>query len=280
MPSRNKPKKGASRSESALRFALLQRLGYLEELLFWLGEAARFHLQERFRISAQRAALDFAFYRQLHPRNLRYDAVRKRYLPTTGFRPHYYQPDIPAALRRWSAAVSVPQFERPLKPEVVRGIVHAIARGQRCTVQYRSVNSGTTTWREVSAHTFVDDGVRWHVRVFDHGSRKWCDLVLGRIVNVEASDVSSLGVSEDDDWGKEVQIKATPSPALSADARRALCEDYGAADGTLRVTTRKALVFYAAANLGLLRFERPRWEAEGAETRVLLDEIFPEPPER
>lgn len=261
-------KKGRSLKKT-LPFALRQRLAYIEEVLFWTGEAARLHLRDYFQISPQRAALDFAVYRKLHPSNLRYDAAIKRYIPSSEFSPHYYSPELERALFRWSAVEAVPRFHRPWDVNTVRNLVLAIRRRRRCRVLYHSLKSETTSYREVSPHTFVDDGARWHVRAFDHTTSKWCDLVLGRIEKAKMIDAKARPAIEDADWTSFVSFQAIPSRNLAPAARKALARDYGAIRDVLTIRIRNALSFYAAENLGLLRFPRSRWEASSASKPLL-----------
>lgn len=273
MPSRSKKAEaGSKKKRKLLPFALTQRLAYIEEVLFWVGEVARFHLQDQFRISPQRAALDFAAYRKLHPSHLHYDSAIKRYVPTERFVPSFYVPDIDRALPRWATVESVPQFERSCNVGGVRILVAAIRRNRRCRLLYRSLNSESTSYREVSAHTFVNDGARWHVRVFDHTSSKWCDLVLGRIESVELMASAARPAAEDEAWVAHVKVQAKPSRALKPAAQKALSDDYRMSRGVLTTEVRKALSFYVAVNLGLLRFDRARFEPT-TNTRAFLREI-------
>lgn len=244
----------------------------MEEVLFWAGEVARFHLQGQFRISPQRAALDFAAYRKLHPSHLHYDPAIKRYVPTERFVPIYYTPEIEQALRRWATVETLPRFERTCDVTSVRRIVIAIRRNRRCRVLYRSISSESVTYREVSAHTFVNDGARWHVRVFDHTTSKWCDLVLGRIEEAEITATEARPASEDKAWAAHVTLQAIPSRTLKPAARRTLAGDYGMLKGVLTIGVRRALSFYLAVNLGLLRFAQSRFEPT-AKSRHLLRQL-------
>ncbi len=256
MPSTRKSK------EPRVPLALRRRLAFIEEVLFWSGEAARFHLQERFEISPQRAALDFAAYRKLHSRQLRYDARRKRYVPTPTFAPRYYEVDLTSALRTWAPTESVPRLERAWEVDAVRVLVQAIRSNLRCSVKYRSMSGSDRVLREISPHTFVDDGERWHVRVYDHSTEKWCDLVLGRIEAAEVLPKEALRRGSDQDWEEFITLSFRPSAHLAETAQKGLAADFAAHDRKLVVHVRRALSFYVAARLGVLRFGPARWRPD------------------
>ena len=74
-------------SDSALRWSVEQRLVFIDERLFWLGEVNRTDLMGRFGVSLGQASTDIARYLAHEPRGVFYDKKAKRYLADASFRP-------------------------------------------------------------------------------------------------------------------------------------------------------------------------------------------------
>jgi hypothetical protein len=63
-----------------------QRLAFIEERLFWLGEVNRTDLVRRFGVSMSQASGDIARYLALAPAGVGYDKSAKRYVAAGAFR--------------------------------------------------------------------------------------------------------------------------------------------------------------------------------------------------
>ena len=63
------------------------RLAYIEFRLWFLGDACRRDLMERFGIAPAMATRDFTAYRELAPENIDFDGRRKVYVPSERFAP-------------------------------------------------------------------------------------------------------------------------------------------------------------------------------------------------
>ena len=63
------------------------RLAYIDFRLWFLGDASRRDLMERFGIAPAMATRDFTVYRELAPQNIDFDGVRKVYVPSERFAP-------------------------------------------------------------------------------------------------------------------------------------------------------------------------------------------------
>src|ERR1700681_2220447 len=70
-----------------LRWSVEQRLAFVEERLFWLGEVNRTDLVRRFGVSMSQASGDIGRYLALEPPGVTYDKSAKRYVAAEGFRP-------------------------------------------------------------------------------------------------------------------------------------------------------------------------------------------------
>lgn len=254
------------------RYSIRQRLAYIEEVLYWSGRVSRRDLQQKFGISNQKAALDFAGYLVAASGNIVYNPNLKRYLPTARFRPVFYQPDANTALPQWTDTEIVPALARPLTPWSIRGLVMAANQQLRCRVRYRSMHTGSVGRREVSPHAFAHNGERWHARAYDHTTTKWCDLVLGRVETSEVLDVPGEPLSGDLEWSTFVTLAFEVDKGFLTQQQRTLFRDYGARGGVIKLHVRRAMVYYVAAQLGLLRHPTG-WLQPRAKTRTLLSEL-------
>ncbi len=255
-----------------VRFPVRQRLAYIEEVLFWRGRVCRRDLQERFGISNQKAALDFAAYNRIAPGRIAYDASLKRYLATPRFNPAFYSPDAPSALTSWATVETVPALARPLNATALRALVIAAHEGLQCRVRYRSMHSGTFSWRTVSPHAFAFNGERWHARVYDHTTAKWCDLVLGRVEASEVREAPGEPASADREWVTMAKLTFRVNRSLLTQQQLTLLRDFGAQRGVITLQVRRAMIFYVAARLGILRYPIG-WLLARTETRQLLRQL-------
>lgn len=78
--------------------------------------------------------------------------------------------------------------------------------------------------------------------------------------------------AEDKAWVAHVNLQAIPSRTLKPAAQKTLADDYGMLGGVLTIDVRKALTFYVAVNLGLLRFAQSRFEPT-IQSRQLLRQL-------
>src|SRR5580693_1774478 len=70
-----------------LRWSIEQRLGFIEERLFWLGAVNRTDLVRRFGVSMSQASGDIGRYLARDPAGVSYDKSAKRYVAGEAFRP-------------------------------------------------------------------------------------------------------------------------------------------------------------------------------------------------
>jgi hypothetical protein len=235
------------------RYSIRQRLAYIEEVVYWTGRVSRKDLQDGFGISNQKAALDFADYLAAAPGNIVYNPNLKRYTPAAGFQSLLYRPDVGSALLRWTKPEFVPAFDRPLVSDAIRGLVMAANQSRRCRVRYRSMHTGSIGWREVSPHTFVFNAERWHARVYDYTTEKWCDMVLGRVEASRVLQAQGEPVAKDTDWVTMETLTFEADRRFLSQQQRTLLKDYGGRGGTIRLRVRRAMIYYVASRLGLLK---------------------------
>src|ERR1035438_988319 len=198
------------------------RLAYIEFRLWFLGDACRRDLMERFGIAPAMATRDFTAYRELAPENIDFDGRRKVYVPSERFAPVFeHQPErVLSAISRGfgdgddrQGASYLPcelplRLNRPTLQELAV-VTRAIHQRQVLRVKYHSLKRGAAD-REVVPHALVDSGLRWHARVFDRQSGEFRDLVLSRIeaalpvpdVEIHPHEVAQA----DKEWNRQVDL--------------------------------------------------------------------------
>jgi predicted DNA-binding transcriptional regulator YafY len=255
--------------DGELRWSIGQRLAFIDERLFWLGEANRSDLMQRFGISLGQASADIARYLAHAPKGVSYDKRAKRYLANASFRPVLATPDAArflGELRLVNAGLLpvehtllgvVPPFavapvpERKVDPFVLRAVLGAIRRALALETMYQSMSRPEPIRQVIEPHALAYDGFRWHARAFDRESGEFRDFVLGRLARPKLDDPARSKAKADSDWHSFVDLKIAPHPDLTPAQAKAIALDYGISKGRAVIKVRRALVFYALRRLGL-----------------------------
>jgi predicted DNA-binding transcriptional regulator YafY len=234
------------------------RLAYIEFRLWFLGDASRRDLMERFGIAPAMATRDFTAYRELAPQNIELDGRRKVYVPTDEFSPAF-EHDAERVLSAISkgfgdaeerqGASYLPcelplRLNRPTLKEVAV-VTRAIHQHQVLRVKYHSLKRGAAN-REIVPHALVDSGLRWHTRVFDRHNGEFRDLVISRIetaVPLREAEIHPHEIAEaDKEWSRQVDLALIVHPGVT---RPEIVEhDFGMRRGELRITVRAAIAGY------------------------------------
>jgi len=245
------------------RWDLLLRYRLIETIALWEGRLSTRHLCDTFGIGRQQASKDINKYiREVGPGNLEYDKYLKGYKPTGDFRPqvtlgladeylHLMARNNQLMNMFESLALNVANVEvlaqpvRDVRPEVLRPIMQAARQRRRLEVDYVSLSNPDREGRIIVPHTLVYTGLRWHVRAWCEKNLGYRDFVLSRFRDTpELLDESAHGVEGDTDWHREVVVRLTPDPRLSAAQREVVEVDYGMQNGALEVLSRARLVPY------------------------------------
>ncbi|MCZ7658972.1 MAG: WYL domain-containing protein [Xanthobacteraceae bacterium] len=256
-------------AEHTLRWSVEQRLAFIEERLFWIGEVNRTDLVRRFGVSMSQASADIARYLARTPRGVSYDKSAKRYVAGDDFRPVLGAPDsarLLGELRLVDLGVmpatetmlgTVPPFDatpvpqRPIDSVTLRAIVRAIREHRTLEVTYQSMSRSEPIRRAIEPHALAHDGFRWHTRAFDREVLDFRDFVLGRITKPKLGDVAQSRPEDDRDWQSSIVLKIAPHSGLTAAQARAIATDYGIRGTSASIPVRRALLFYALKRLGL-----------------------------
>jgi hypothetical protein len=259
----------SSAAVAALRWSVEQRLAFIEERLFWLGEVNRADLVRRFGVSLGQASADISRYLARDPKGVIYDKSAKRYVAGDDFRPTLADP----GTRRFLGELRlvdlgilspddtmlgvVPPFdatpipERAIDPLVLRAVVRAIREHAALDVLYQSMSRPAPARRTIEPHALAHDGFRWHTRAFDRETAAYRDFVLGRLSKAKVGGVAGSSPRSDADWHTYVVLVIAPHPDLSPAQSRAIAMDYDIRGKSTSLRVRRALLFYALKRLGL-----------------------------
>ncbi len=254
-----------------MKWGVRQRLEYIEERLFWWGRVNRGDLQERFGTSSVQASHDLSRYSGIAPDNLLYDRNEKTYLVTEIFQPVFINPSIDEYLRTFlperkaieGMAEQLPLPHRKIPPEIFRPVLHAVQNSTCVQVSYQSMSRPKSQERILAPHTFIHDGLRWHVRAFCFLTKTFRDFLLVRMLEVKEVDcqspAASPGCEKDQDrfWATNIEIVLAPHPGLTSSQKMVLERDYGMAEGKVVITARQAHLPYLLRRLDLLEQEGP-----------------------
>src|SRR5260370_10204712 len=106
-------------------------------------------------------------------------------------------------------------------------------------------------WSGITPHAFGFDGVRWHTRAFCHEDGRFKDFVLSRCS--ESCGAGNAGAMQEDDadWNEHFEVQLIPNPQLSVAQQETVAFDYGMSKDGVRLSVRRALLFYFYKRLGL-----------------------------
>lgn len=234
------------------------RLAYIEQRLWFVGDMRRQDLVERFGVQSAAATRDFSLYRELAPGNMAYDSRTKIYLLGVDFKPLFdYSPeriltwlgegfgDGEPISSRTGITCDIPaQLGQP-SLHTLATITRAIKKQKVLRIRYYSVSSGLSE-REIAPFALLDTGLRWHARAYDRKSGEFRDFVLTRILDADIVANSTIQDSErpDEDiqWSRIVELELVPHPDRPYPKVTEM--DYGMQNGILKVRLRAATAGY------------------------------------
>lgn len=231
-----------------------ERLFFVDFLAFFTGQVTRRDLVARFGISEPAATKDLSLYGELAPGMLQYDLKQKCYVFLAG-KPSFTH-DVDQSLHSLageraiaidaSHAKRLPSWvnisiKRKMPVELVAAITRCMYRGRTMIARYSSISSGERE-RMLSPLALVNDGLRWHLRCFDHEKSLFQDYNLARFTAVKEGDRSNVALENDLQWKQEVILKLVPHP--KADHPETIRLDYDIPGPEKCVTLRACLVGY------------------------------------
>jgi hypothetical protein len=231
-----------------------ERLFYIDFLAFFIGQVARKDLVTRFGISEPAATKDLSLYAEMAPAMLEYD-LRQRCYVYAGGAPLFTH-DVDQSLyslsgeralalnsehaKRLPSSVQA-SIKRQVPTDLVAALTRAMYQRKQISATYTSLDSGATE-RILSPVALVHDGLRWHIRCFNHAKDRFTDFNLARFLTVAEGGPSEKLIDQDPEWTKEVVVILGPHPR--AEHPETIRFDYVMEGDTKTVTMSLCLVPY------------------------------------
>jgi hypothetical protein len=248
-----------------------RRLEFIDFRLRWERTVNRSDLIDFFRISPQQASADLARYTELAPGNLEYDKSLKTYRVTGNFKPaaskceaQSYLEEIaaltsgqlsPAAsFIGWRPACDIVRYPvRPIATLTLLQLLWSMRDNEELLVAYQSMRRPAPSLRWIAPHALASDGQRWHVRAWCVENSDFRDFVISRIQSIEGRRKASVSRDSDQAWNSYMDVVIKPRSGLTEGQSYAIESDFGMSQGRLKLSCRKALVFYLLRQLQLDR---------------------------
>ncbi|ARU57000.1 transcriptional regulator [Oleiphilus messinensis] len=239
--------------------AQIERLKFIEFLLQFKGWVTRQDVASQFGVSEAAATRDFRFYREMAEQNIQYNDSKKHWDISSDTFANVYAISPQEAfgkLRNKSTFGSLeidgqdgvlcpPRLSLP-SVNIISAFTRAMSGKRAIKIRYASSNSTQT--RVVVPHSLVDNGLRWHARVYDREKSQFGDFVLGRVISIEEEniDIKPEEVAENDhQWFRFVKLELVPHPnPENLKNPEALKIEYGMDNGVLTKLVRAAAVGY------------------------------------
>jgi len=254
-----------------IKFATRQRLQFIEVMAYYTGSISRSMLARAYGISDPAATKDLKMYNDLAPDNLEYNPSLFSFVPSTSFDEVFADLSPQAILPMFAQnlltidnpsgnepiyGISVEDLPFPVRlPDkaVLAQIVRAIKSGSQLEVTYHSLSNRDDdkgASRIIEPHALVNNGLRWHVRAYNHDSYDFRDFVLSRFTSAQLlSTPAESSQNYDDEWMELITVKLQPHPGLTDKQRTALSYDYDIKDNVIELEIRSALVGYLLQQL-------------------------------
>lgn len=267
---RGRPRRTGNAEPSADQ---LRRLKFIERAALWTGQVGRRAVATTFDVSVGHVTLDFQRYREMAPRNLRYDVAEKCFRPSEVFKPIFGDEDPANVLNTIAATASLPQQERgrllgfaplvdaiqPIPVSIDQDLLISVCRGitggTAMAVSYQSMNTPDPQPRTFSPHALIFTGQRWLVRGWDSRHEAFRDLALARLLTaMEAGPANAI--PRDDQWHDRATLEFDLIEGLSPSQAEVSAREFGmtlekAGGYSVSIQPRQALIPYVLDHLRL-----------------------------
>lgn len=268
----------------------VERLHFIELVVWWEGKINSSHLMDKFNLSRQSASKLLRDYQKKYPDHLTYNDSQKGWLPSETFKPKISLDNFSDYLETASnsnckIAASVFEVEAPLRninPLQVRPILQAIREKCSIDIGYISLSSPDYLDRIISPHSLIFDGLRWHVRAYCHKNQSFRDFTLSRFnANAEFEGKALKTIEDDTKWNTFVDIVIEPDPRFSRKQQQIIAKDFSMTDQQKIISTRIALVNYLLLRLRLDSYKNTPEEQQivlSTECRKQINQYLPKGP--
>lgn len=233
----------------------IERLYFIEFMLLFTGRLQRTDLCERFGISNPAATKDLSLFSELNPSFAVYDIKQKCYRYGAGVEtilPHSVEKSFYALSGHLPISINFSEspmisssvgqsIKRRVDINVAASIARCICQNKKMTAWYRSMRDGERE-RSISPLAIINDGLRWHIRGYDHEHEKYKDYTLARFRLAEEHGHSDASLDDDDGWTTDVELHLEVHPGAKHPETVAL--DYDTEDGVKVVRMKSCMVGY------------------------------------
>lgn len=237
-----------------------ERLRFIELMLLFRGWVIRKDIVDKFETSMPAATRDLKAYSELAPANMSLDNSSKRWVLNLENFEAIFPMQKSAALAilrntKFSQTIGishadgvlgVPRISAP-SLDVLTHLTRAVANSEAVHIEYCAASRGIET-TEIVPHSFVDNGIRWHIRSYDKKRDRFWDFVIGRVKNVKPSIEKVLikeSIESDSQWNRMVRLELIAHPSLNnLNNKKAIEFEYGMEDGKLTIQVRAAVAGY------------------------------------
>lgn len=200
--------------------AQIEKLQFVEHLLYFHGAVIREDIINRFGVSKASATNLLSAYSQMAPGNLNYNIRLKRYEISDSFKPVF---NVRMLIER-IPVYTMPKLHKPADDDAIERIAlisRAIQRTQSLKITYSSASRGVST-RQIIPVAFADNLLRWHLRAYDRKRAKYADFVFSRIQKVRLIEGDTIKHHEhpdnDSEWHSFIELKIRAHPHNLVDA--------------------------------------------------------------
>jgi hypothetical protein len=220
---------------------ILPRSDKLKTLLIWGGRLRNARLRELLGMKVTRISELMREFRNEHPTWMNWDSVSRSYRATPAAYRSKFDPT--TSLSQYLSMVGIshtqietssdqtlwnafPDLSTP-NARTFAQISEAIEHSRRVHVTYRSMGNPDPHSREISPHSLIRAGRRWHVRAFCSSRQEFRDFALGRIDAPRLLDVPSERTSVDDlAWNTLLDVRLIAHPALNQSQQNMIRFEY------------------------------------------------------
>ena len=115
-----------------------------------------------------------------------------------------------------------------INKNVLRDVTRALSRRTGIQVRYQSLSSGDASERTIWPHVLVFDGIRWHVRAYDHKRGEFRDFVLQRLLSTASTEEKSpVSADSDKEWHTFIEAEVVPTRTLGENQRAVIASQFG-----------------------------------------------------
>ncbi|WP_143870137.1 WYL domain-containing protein [Catenovulum sediminis] len=149
-------------------------------------------------------------------------------------------------LNHADGVLGVPRISAP-NIDVLTHLTRAVANKKAVKINYCAASRASETV-EIVPHSFVDNGIRWHIRSYDKTNKRFWDFVIGRIESITESS-SEVTIDEsmqsDHQWNRMVRLELIAHPNIeNLHNKKAIEFEYGMEEGRLIIQVRAAVAGY------------------------------------